>query len=226
MDLIPLTVVPVWAWVVVLVGVVGLLGTFVAALPRAARPLAAVALGAWVALTGALAVGGAFVQDVPWIGPTIVVAVALTWLGLRRLGSGVDLVALTAGQTFRVVGGVFFVLWLVGTLPPGFALPAGLGDIAIGLAAPVIARRLRRGDLRGVRAFHVLGIVDLVVAVGTGFLSAPGPLGVLAGGPTTTAALTALPLVLIPTTLVPLSIAVHLHVLGRLPVAGPVGLRS
>jgi hypothetical protein len=140
MDRILLTLVPVWVWVVVLVGVAGLLGTFVAALPRAARPLAAVALLAWVALTGALAVCGAFVQDVPWIGPTIVVAVALTWLGLRRLGSGVDLVALTAGQTFRVVGGVFVVLWLVGTLPPVFALPAGLGDIAIGLAAPVIAR--------------------------------------------------------------------------------------
>ena len=41
---------------------------------------------------------------------------------------------------------MFIGLWLGGTLPAQFALPAGLGDIAIGLAAPAVAARLRRGD--------------------------------------------------------------------------------
>lgn len=76
---------------------------------------------------------------------------------------------------------------------------------SIGLSAPVIARRLRRGDTRGAIAFHALGILDLVIAITMGLLSAPGPYQVFAGPVTT-----ALPLVLIPTVLVPLSIAIHL----------------
>jgi hypothetical protein len=216
--------VPAWAWIATLAGVAGMLVAFVRALPDKARRPAVVILGLWVMLVGTLAVAGAFVQDpaadvVPWIGPVIVVALVLAVGGLREVG-GVDPATLTAVQTYRVVGGVFVALLLVGQLPPVFALPAGLGDLAVGLAAPVIARRLRRGDRRGARTFHVLGIVDLVVAVGTGFLSAPGPFGVLAGA-VTSAPLTLLPLVLVPTTLVPLSVAMHLHVLHGLNAGVP-----
>jgi hypothetical protein len=212
--------VPLWTWPVVLVGVAGLLTTLVAAVPRRSRVAVLGVLAPWVALVAVMAADGWYVQradaPVPWIGPTLVAALVLGVAGLRRVDA--DPAALTATQVFRVVGGVFLALLATGHLPAVFALPAGLGDVAIGLAAPVIARRLRRGDRRGAAAFHLLGIADLAVAVATGFLAAPGPYGLLAG-PVSTAPMTVLPLVLVPTVLVPLSIAVHVAVLRDLRAA-------
>jgi hypothetical protein len=212
--------VPLWAWLVIIVGVAGMLAGVLRALPRSSRPSAAVTLGLWLALICTLAANRVFTQDpaqpsVPWIGPVIVVALLLSIGGLRAVDDLRGTAALADAQTFRVVGVVFLALMIAGELPAVFALPAGLGDLAIGLAAPFVARRLRNGDTRGARTFHVLGIVDLVVAVAIGFLAAPGPFGVLSAG-LSTAPLTVLPLVLIPTTLVPLSVAVHLHGLSRL----------
>jgi hypothetical protein len=51
-------------------------------------------------------------------------------------------------QTLRVVGVAFLVVLALGKLPAGFAIPAGLGDIAVGVAAPLVARRLARGTHR------------------------------------------------------------------------------
>jgi hypothetical protein len=53
----------------------------------------------------------------------------------------------------------------LGHLPAVFALPAGLGDIVIGIEAAVITRRLQRGVVgRRVVWFNVLGLRDLVDA--------------------------------------------------------------
>ena len=55
-----------------------------------------------------------------------------------------DAATVVALQTFRI-GGVFFVIaWLRGSLPAGFALPAGLGDIAVGITAPFVAAAIAR----------------------------------------------------------------------------------
>ena len=60
----------------------------------------------------------------------------------------------------------------LGHLPALFALPAGLGDITTGLAAPLVARRLTRGDgRRGAWWFNAFGITDLVVALTLGALT-------------------------------------------------------
>jgi hypothetical protein len=100
-----------------------------------------------------------------------------------------------------------------------FALPAGLGDIAIGLAAPFVARRLTRGagHSRAVR-FNLLGILDLVVALSIGFLAGLGPWRPLEVTPSTEP-LTLLPLALVPTVAVPLAIALHIVSLHRLRTA-------
>lgn len=210
--------VPIWAWVVSVAGVAGMLVLFIATLPGERRPDAAAALALRAVLVTVLAVDGAFVQGpdtvVPWIGPMILIGLLLSLASLRSAGES-DLAALTRGQGFRVAGWVFVGLMLAGWLPPLFALLAGLGDIAVGLAAPVIARRLSRGVTRGAAAFHVLGLLDLLVAITIGILSAPGPYHVLTGN-VSTAALTGLPLVLVPTMLVPLSMAVHIHALRLL----------
>jgi hypothetical protein len=61
---------------------------------------------------------------------------------------------------------------------------------------------------------ETLGILDLVVAVGTGFLTSPSTLQQLAlDNPNT--AITSYPLVLIPTFLVPASIILHVVVIAR-----------
>jgi hypothetical protein len=134
--------------------------------------------------------------------------------GLVRL----DLPALIVPQTFRIVGVVFVVAWMTGTLPAGFALPAGLGDIAIGLAAPFVATAVaqrRPGHLRLARIWNVLGTIDLVTAVALGVLHGRSPIGLLAGS-VPTDAMTRYPLSLIPTFLVPIALMLHVATFRRL----------
>ncbi|HUT51622.1 MAG TPA: hypothetical protein VM325_20025 [Alphaproteobacteria bacterium] len=126
-----------------------------------------------------------------------------------------DLALLTAVQAWRVLGGVFVVMLAFGYLPGLFAWPAGLGDVAVGLAAPFVAlaalRRPQSVTERGFAVFHWLGILDLAIAVGTGVASS----GLLPGltGSVTTAPMNAMPLVLIPGFLVPLFVILHLAAL-------------
>ena len=115
-------------------------------------------------------------------------------------------------HALRVVGVLFVIVMAQGHLPAAFALPAGLGDIAIGVAAPFVARRLARDtDRTGAVRFHVLGILDLIVAGSIGFLL----LGLVEVTPST-APLLLLPLALILTVPVPLALALHIVSLHRL----------
>ena len=127
-----------------------------------------------------------------------------------------DLRVLTVVQSWRIIGGAFIVLYFYDLLPGLFAWPAGLGDIAIGGAAPFVALALAaRPEFmksRGFKAFHILGILDFVVAVGTGFLSS-GWVESLASEVSTNQTMTLLPLSLIPTFGVPLWIMLHLSAL-------------
>ena len=112
---------------------------------------------------------------------------------------------LTALQSWRFVGFIFVLLEARGVLPAIFALPAGYGDMAIGVTASLVAWRLADPNHRtGFVLWQLLGILDLVNAVGVGttagFLSPQGP---------TMAAMTVLPLSLIPTFLVPLFLVLH-----------------
>ena len=217
--------VPAHIWLVVLAGVAGLPATTAVGLARCAqaagrRPTAAVAsfVVAWtgvVALCWALAAGGAFREattgNEPWFGlfALTVLAAVLAGLALPPVAGLLRVPAalawLTWPQTFRAVGVAFLLMFALGRLPAVFALPAGLGDLAVGLAAPVVARRLARGERRGAVAFHVLGTLDLVVAL---------TIGALAGA--AAADLMVLPLVLIPATLVPLALGLHVAALVRL----------
>jgi hypothetical protein len=178
--------------------------------------------------SGALAALGAFRQDPtanrPWIGLAAVAALAAALLAARipvarRILAEPGTPALLAWpHTLRVVGGAFLVVWALGGLPAAFAIPAALGDMAIGVTAPFVAQRLARGiyDARAVW-FNILGIVDLAVAVGLGFLAGLGPIRLLDVTPSTEA-VALLPLALIPTTAVPLAVALHVVSLQRLRV--------
>jgi hypothetical protein len=232
---------PSYLWALVLIGVIGIpattaVGLFAATIATGGnrRVAGTVAVGfagvwaAWIIISAVLADGGAYRQSLsqsrPWIGvaaggallaaliATVIPAVgkALRWPG--------TLARLTLPHTFRVVGAAFIIVMALGKLPAVFALPAGLGDIAVGIAAPFIARRLANGDRTGAVWFNVLGILDLVVAVGIGFLAGLGPTRLLEVSPST-ADVALLPLALIPTTAVPLAVALHIASLIRLRTA-------
>jgi hypothetical protein len=121
-----------------------------------------------------------------------------------------DLGLLTALQAWRLVGLAFLALVAVDRLPAGMAVPAGLGDILVGLTAPFVAALIGRGVLR--RSAYVgwtaFGVLDLVTAVALGVLYSDSRLGVLAGG-VDTVVMSRLPMILIPAFIVPFLLVVH-----------------
>ncbi len=169
----------------------------------------------------------------PWIGVGLVVPLALGVFALRlpAVAAAVShpraVALLVAAQTFRIVGGVFLVLLAAGQLPAGFGLPAGIGDVLVGVAAPFVAVALwRRPQRRALgRAFTAFGLLDLVVAVGTGVALSPGPLQLVATDPTTDL-MGWLPMVLVPTFAVPIAMLLHVASFRLLraprPAAAPV----
>jgi hypothetical protein len=129
---------------------------------------------------------------------------------LRRIVLTADLRLLTLAQTWRVGGLLFVILYAQGVLPGQFALPAGLGDFAIGATAPFVARALAKPHASKSLFvwWNVLGIMDLVLAVTLGILSSASSVDILAGE-VTTEVMGMFPLSLIPTFFVPLLILLH-----------------
>jgi len=150
--------------------------------------------------------------------PVVAYAICyLTWTEFRRFVLAANLRLLTLAQTWRVGGVVFLILHGQGLLPGVFALPAGWGDIAIGVTAPLVAWAISSKNRFPKKIFiswNVLGMLDLVMAVSLGILASASPLGVLAGE-ITTQIMGTFPLSLIPTFFVPLLIIFHLIALGR-----------
>jgi hypothetical protein len=150
------------------------------------------------------------------VGPLFVFAVAYWSSGsFRQFVRSGDPLFLTNLQSWRILGGMFLVLMWFGMLPAVFAVPAGWGDLAIGAAAPFVARAAAwRGLYRTGQLFilfQVLGLVDLVVAVGSG--AAVGMLGLADGA--STASMGRLPLSLIPTYAVPLFAILHFAAIAQ-----------
>lgn len=142
----------------------------------------------------------------------------LTWPLLRRTLAVIPNDWLVRIQFYRVLGVIFLILYAAGRLPGLFALPAGLGDFAVGLFAPVVATAYARGAsgaARRVRLWNAFGIADLVIAVTMGFLTSPSPLQ-LAAFDRPNNLIAVFPLALIPVYMVPLSLLLHLASLHRL----------
>jgi hypothetical protein len=187
-----------------------------------------VALAVWFVISLAAGAAGAF-ESGPASPPlTILAALAapLLLFGLayrlsaafRRFVLGVDLRLLTAFQSWRVIGGMFPALYAFGLLPGLFAWPAGVGDVAVGAAAPFVLLAMVRGAPTWRRQaiwLNVAGLVDFAGAVGTGVLTSDSSLGILADG-AARASLGSLPLSLVPTFAVPLWIIFHVIALLQL----------
>jgi hypothetical protein len=240
---------PSYVWALVLAGVIGIPATTSVMLYRGAiaaglgrrtattvMVVAAAVLGGWLLASGLLARAGVYHQAsgqaAPWFGVavagTLLVLLAATRIPVvaRVLAAPGTPARLALPHTLRVVGVTFLLVMAQGHLPAVFALPAGLGDIAAGLAAPSVAIRLAQGGRIRAVWFNLFGILDLVVALTIGFLAGLGPWRPLEVTPSTEP-LSLLPLALVPTVAVPLAIALHLVSLSRLRAAAqPEGDRT
>ena len=154
--------------------------------------------------------------------PGLAVAVVLPVVILTALALGTregrarvvaaPLPALIAVQAVRVLGVSFVLLYQAERLPAPFAPVAGWGDILVGaLALPVawLVSRERRTSGDVAMVWNLVGIADLVAAVGLGAASSPGPIRIFTQGPDS-AIMTGLPWIIIPCFLVPALAAVHL----------------
>jgi hypothetical protein len=200
---------------------------------------------AWLGIV--LVLGGAHVfqsrsDGVPWIALRVAAPIVVGFVTfslssqVRRIVESIPQPWLLAAQWPRLVGAAFLVLLAEHRLPAVFARPAGWGDVLIAVSALPVAYAYRT---RGSRArplavvFNLLGIADLVVAVGTGFLAFPSPFRLFFSQPSTSL-MAVLPMVVIPTFLVPFWILVHAASLRALlvaarapsPAGSPVGFRG
>ena len=179
----------------------------------------------WFAIALLLAWRGVFRtaldQPVPYIAFAIGIPILVGTFLIRRSPTIREIVAavpqswLVAVQFFRVVGGTFLILHGAGQLPGIFALPAGYGDVFVGLTALLVGVRCARNQSdRLVTLWNWIGIADLIVAVATGFLSSPSRLQIFSlDAPNVL--IGSFPLALIPVYAVPLFILLHLASLTK-----------
>ena len=117
---------------------------------------------------------------------------------------------LIAVHTWRILGIAFLWGMTQGILDPAFAIPAGVGDILIGVTAIPFAIFLWRGyswSKYAVVVWSVLGIADLINAVS---------LGLIINSDFSTSTMATFPWILVPTVGVPLALALHGIMLYRL----------
>ncbi len=233
---------PGYIWLITIAGVAAIAGATCVVLYGGARRAgqdrrraallaggAAVLCGGWLTASAVIAAHGGFDtplgHGVPWM-PVAFAGFLGTLLVLSRIPVVAQALqapgmvsSLLRPHTFRVAGVAFLLVMALGHLPALFALPAGLGDIAVGIAAPLTARRLARGaGRRAVLWFSAAGSADLVVALVLGAVTRYQLIGVTPSS----AAISELPLVLIPTVGVPLLLSLHISsVLGLVRSARP-----
>jgi hypothetical protein len=131
-----------------------------------------------------------------------IAAVAIAYRASPRFRNyllSLDLRLVLAARLWRVIGVAFLFALAFDQLPAGFAVPAGIGDIATGIAALAVVLALGNGSLtrRRLYAFTALGVADFLLANATGLALEP---------PT----LTAWPLAIFPTLMIPFFAVLHL----------------
>jgi hypothetical protein len=198
-------------------------GMTVPRLPRAVVVVAA----SWLALALVAGATGFFAR-LPFPGAQLIILaliagtlVAVTSIpALHAWIDTLSLRVLVGVNAVRFIGITFLVLAARGRLAPVFAARAGWGDIAAAALALVLVAageprtRLQRGLTH---AWNALGLLDLIVAVATATAvtlrgAVPGIVPMLS-----------LPLVIVPTFIVPILVATHVVIFRRLLSIGRAG---
>lgn len=202
----------------------------------ATRIRSAAWLSAWFALVVILAATRALYYEhglgAPGLGIAVALPIVILCTTVTRIKSlrdalhQVPLWLLVGVHTVRLLGVSFIVLYAVHRLPAPFAPVAGWGDIFVGaMAAPVawLAYRQITNARAIVWIWNLIGIADLIAAVGLGVMSSPGPARLIFAEPSS-AIMTTLPWLLIPGFLVPLLFTVHIGIFIRLVNARKLAL--
>ena len=185
-------------------------------------------LSVWFVLVVILAATRALYYEhglgTPGLGLAVTLPIAILCItvacvkSLREGFHRVSLSLLVGVHTVRLLGITFIVLYGAGRLPAPFAPVAGWGDIFVGATALPVARLAYRRPVNArpiLWIWNVIGLVDLVAAVGLGVISSPGPQRLISAEPSS-AIMTTLPWLLIPGFLVPLLFTVHIGIFIRL----------
>ncbi len=134
------------------------------------------------------------------------------WGSFRLWAWSIDLRVPVALHLTRVVGFYFMYLAGHGGLPETFAVPAGVGDVAVAVWAAVLLISGPPATARRRVAYYVwnaFGLADILLVVASAASHA-------LADPASMHALLMLPLSLLPTFLVPLIIASHVLIFARL----------
>jgi hypothetical protein len=177
-------------------------------------------LGAWLVAAFVAVASGVLahapVQALPATIATLTAGTLLVVWGTaagRAFEERLSLAHLAWYHAWRIVpGAAFLVLYARGALPWAFAVPGGIGDIAVGLLAPLAARAALSPRLAGRLAFvawTAFGFFDLAGVVGTAFVLSRAD-------PSSIHLLRELPLGLLPTFAVPLTFAAHAIALRKI----------
>lgn len=172
-------------------------------------------IAVWFAVAVTAAAMGVFSENLNGFGAAVGIAamapllVFFVWFAssdrLRTFLLSLNPRTLTAFHSWRIVGFVFVLLEAQRRLPAQFALPAGYGDMAMGMTATFVAWKLAAPRWRGAfLVWQTLGVADLVLAIGTGITA-----GMLDPHGIAMTPMTVLPLRLVPTFGVPLLLMVH-----------------
>ena len=183
--------------------------------------------GGWVGLAVFLGASGrlAFSPNLPapLIGvmfavPLLTAAVlALTSEKVRASLLGIPPQLLVGLNAMRILGVLFLLDFIAGSLSGPFPFFAGLGDMITGALAIPLALSIARSkepSVRAIAGWNAFGTLDLVVAVGLGITSAAGSPHAGVGSQ----AMQYLPLSLVPTVLVPFYLLTHAVVAAQLRV--------
>jgi hypothetical protein len=214
-----------------LVGAIGLTSAYAllvgvlvscSAARRQAKVAALLAAMLWGCIIVILAATGTFLPGAtgPFPGPVLAFLVFLVllfagWFTLPRFRNSllsIPIWALVGLNITRIAGVFFLMLTEAGRLSSPFGPSAGWGDVTVGILAIPLAAFFAM-DVRYppvlIRIWNALGVLDLVVAILLGALSATGtPFRVFVEGPGT-AAIGELPWIMIPAMLVPLYFLIH-----------------
>lgn len=132
-------------------------------------------LTVWGAAVFAAGYFGIFSKiDTNWVpllvmaGITIPVLVYYLNKDFRAYILSIDLKHLTIYHLWRIVAAlIFFHYGSQNLLPTQFVINAGFGDLAVGLLVPIVL--LLRESHSKYLVFHIFGMLDFAIAVGTGF---------------------------------------------------------
>jgi len=191
---------------------------------RSLNQIVAAILGAWLCFAWAFGVAGPFRNvSASVVALTVWTLSALALLAcwkiptIRSWAAVVDLRAFVAIHVTRFVGIYFLILAGRAQLPPGFARPAGIGDILAASAAVVLLAAPKIPSWqRLLRIWNFFGFIDIVFVAFSALRFGLQDWQSMAP-------LRELPLSLLPTFLVPLIIASHVLIFVRL--SGGTGLQ-